>query len=111
VAQICNFIWRAAKDAAAFYVREAVSKQHAANTVIGAIQRYGERAKAEGWDIKPYRRNFDCPQSMVSEVLFNAVLRIGDDGFNRTPGIRKLVGLHEADAVLPNDGVSGSNNV
>ena len=111
VAQICNFIWRAAKDAAAFYVREAVSKQHAANTVIGAIQRYGERAKAEGWDIKPYRRNFDCPQSMVSEVLFNAVLRIGEDGFNKTPGIRKLVGLHEPDAVLPNDGISGSNNV
>jgi hypothetical protein len=111
VAQIYNFIWRAAKDAAAFYVREAVSKQHAANTVIGAIQRYGERAKAEGWEIKPYRRNFDCPQSMLSEVLFNAVLRIGEDGFNRVPSIRGLVDLKVSDVILPNDGVAGGDNV
>ncbi len=87
VGQIYNLIWRAAKDAAAFLVRERVSKQHAANTVVGSIQRYGERAKAEGWEIKPYRRHFECPQSMVSEVLFKAVLQIGDDGFKKVPTI------------------------
>lgn len=90
VAQIYNMIWRAAKDAAAFYVRERVTKQHAANTVVGNIQRYGERARAEGWTVKPFSRNFDCPQSVVSEVLFNLALRIGDDGFRKVPSAARL---------------------
>jgi hypothetical protein len=83
VAQIHNFIWRAARDAAAFYVRERVAKQHAANTVVGSIQRQGERARSEGWDVKPYHRDFRCPQSMISQVLYNTALHIGDEGFNK----------------------------
>jgi hypothetical protein len=83
VAQVFNFIWRASKDAAAFYMREKVPKQQAANTVVGSIQRQAEKARSEGWEIKAYRRDFRCPQSMVSQVLFNAVLQIGDDGFNK----------------------------
>lgn len=89
-AQIMNFIWRAAKDAAAFWVREKVTKQHAANTVVGAIQRYAERAKTENWDIKPYRRHFSCPQSVVSHVLFNSALQIGDKGFDKKPSEENL---------------------
>lgn len=85
VAQIFNMIWRSAKDAAAFLVRKGVSKQHASNTVVGAMQRYGETAKIEKWDVKPYRRPHNCPQSMVSQVLFDAVLKIGERGFNITP--------------------------
>ena len=50
IGQAYNFIWRAARDAAAFYVREGTSKTHAANIVPGAIQRMGERALSEGWD-------------------------------------------------------------
>src|SRR5262249_9526017 len=38
ISQIYLFIWRAAKDAAAFYTREKVTKSHAANSVVGAIQ-------------------------------------------------------------------------
>lgn len=37
VAQAYNMIWRAAKDAAAFYVREGVTKSYAAATVPGHI--------------------------------------------------------------------------
>ena len=85
VAQAYNFIWRAAKDAAAFYVRNKTTKQHAANTVVGAIQHASERALAQGWDVKAYGRSYSCPQSILSQVYFNAVLQIGDDGFNRKP--------------------------
>lgn len=85
VAQIYNFIWRAVKDAAAFYIRERVTKRHAANTVVGSIQRQAERARAEGWDIRPYRRDRNCPQSMISEVLYNTALCIGDRGFTEAP--------------------------
>lgn len=86
VAQVYNMIWRAVRDAAAFYLRERVPKQHAANTVIGSIQRQADRAKAEGWDVKSYRRDFRCPQSMISQVLFDTALQIGEKGFNSPPG-------------------------
>lgn len=85
VGQVYSFIWRASKDAAAFYVREKVNKQHAANTVVGNLQRQGERAKVEGWEVKPYRRDRRCPESMISQVFFNAVLQIGEAGFNQKP--------------------------
>ena len=87
VSQAYSFIWRAVKDAAAFYMRGGVSKQHAANTVIGKIQGSLDRARAEGWVINHYRRDWSNPQSMVSQVLYNAVLQIGDDGFNKSPSI------------------------
>jgi hypothetical protein len=87
VAQAYNFIWRAAKDAAAFYQRGGVNKQHAANTVVGAIQRQAEHALSEGWEVKSYRRDFRCPQSMISQVLFNTALQMGDIGFTQPPRI------------------------
>jgi hypothetical protein len=85
VGQIYSFIWRASKDAAAFYLREKVTKLHAANTVVGNLQRQGERAKAEGWQVKPYGRDRRCPQSMISQVFFNTVLQIGEAGFTQKP--------------------------
>lgn len=85
VSQIFSFIWSAAKSAASFYMREKPSKQHAANSVVGTMQRNAERAKAEQWDVKHYRRDRRCPQTMISEVFFNAVLQIGEEGFNTPP--------------------------
>lgn len=85
VSQIYSFIWRASKDAAAFYMRERVTKTHAANTVVGTIQRMAERAEAEGWEVKGYRRDFRLPQSLMSEVLYNAVMKIGSEGFETKP--------------------------
>jgi hypothetical protein len=87
VAQAYNFIWRAAKDAAAFYQRGGVNKQYAANTVVRAIQRQAERALSEGWEVKAYRRDFRCPQSMIGQILFDTCLQIGDVGFTQTPRI------------------------
>jgi hypothetical protein len=91
VAQMYNFIWRAAKDAASFYLRKPVNKQHAANTIVSSIQRQAERARSENWQVKPYRRDFRCPQSIVSQVLFNTALQIGEEGFTLPPIIIDLV--------------------
>src|SRR6185437_14728328 len=66
IGQVFSFIWRAAKDAAAFYVRESASKAHAANIVPGAIQRSAERALAEGWEVRAFRRDFRAPESVLS---------------------------------------------
>ena len=85
VAQIYNFIWRAARDAAAFYQRGGVTPHHAANTAVGTIQRMVERSRDEKWDVKAYGRSFALPRTMVSQVLFSTVLHIADGGFTTRP--------------------------
>lgn len=79
IGQVNGFCWRAAKDAAAFYVAKGVTKPHAANTVIGAIQRSAERARTQGWDVKSFGRDWDCPPSAVSDVLAHVAFGTGDD--------------------------------
>lgn len=81
VAQIYNFIWRAGKDAAAFYLRQRVSKDHAAKTVVSNIERQLERSLSNNWEVKPYKRNYEYPQSILSRVLFNSILKTDDGGF------------------------------
>ncbi len=83
VAQVWGMIWRAGRDAAAFYMRRNPSREHAANTVVGSIQRQAERALGEGWDLKPFRRDRRLPRSALSEVFFAKALRAGDAGFDR----------------------------
>ena len=81
VAQVYNFIWRAAKDAAAYYMRSSISKRQAANSVVGNISRNMERALANGWEVKPFNRNYNLPQSSLSRIIFNVVLGTDDGGF------------------------------
>ena len=73
--QVYNVIWAAARDAAAYWVRERVPKQQAANSTVGSIRRRVERALAEGWDIKAYRRDRRCPETAVVQVFFPLVVK------------------------------------
>ncbi len=81
ISQNFNFIWRAVTNAAAFYQKSSVSKKHAVNTISGSVIRSHEKAKAENWEIKGYGRDYNYPQSIISEVFFNNVLQIGNRGF------------------------------
>jgi len=82
VAQIYNIIWGATRDAAAFFMRGGVNRLHAANSIVGRIQRVFDRAQANDWAIKPFQRNYDLPQSVLSQVVFNTCLRTDDGGFS-----------------------------
>jgi len=86
VAEMYNFIWRAAKDAAAFYQRGAGSKDHASKTVLGSIERQCERALANGWQVTPFKRNWNLPQSELSRVVYNFLLGTDDGGFRIRSG-------------------------
>jgi hypothetical protein len=44
-----------------------------------------ERAIAEAWLVKAYRRDRRIPESQVSHVLFTMALRLPDGGFNAVP--------------------------
>ena len=83
--QVYSFIWRSAKDAASIYLREKLPKNHAANIAISNIRKAGESAIANGWDVKPYRRDHRCPEPSVYHVFFNTILKIGADGFSSVP--------------------------
>lgn len=86
ISQNFNFIWRTVKNAAAFYQKDNISKKHAVNTIAGGILRSCERAKAEGWDVKGYGRDYNYSQSIVSEIFFDKILKIGDKGFTSMIG-------------------------
>ena len=79
VGQMWCFIWRAAKDAAAYYQRGGISRQQAANSVVGSIQRQAERALAGEWIVPNYRRIPQIPISMITQVLFVTALKMDDN--------------------------------
>ena len=83
--QIYGIIFRSIANATKWYQESQVSKKHAANSVIGGCQRYGERAIIGNWELTKYNRITDCPQSMLSEFFFNRVAGIGDLGFHMPP--------------------------
>lgn len=87
VSQIYGIIWRAVADASKLYLEKGISKIHAANSVIGACERYAERAKMSGWDLTQYNRIKDLPQSELSLFYFNRVLGIGEMGFRVPPTV------------------------
>lgn len=87
VSQIYGIIWRAVADASKLYLEKGISKKQAANSVIGACERYAERAKINGWDLTQYNRIKDVPQSSLSLFYFNRVLGIGEMGFRIPPTI------------------------
>jgi len=85
VSQIYGIIWKAVADASKLYLEKGMSRKQAANTTISACERYAERARINGWDLKGYSRIKDLPQSALSLIFFNRVLGIGDQGFTTPP--------------------------
>ncbi len=83
VSQIYSFIWGASKDAAAYYQRSTVPRAQAANTVVSNIEKRSERAVIENWNVKPFQRNYNLPQSEVSRTLYNSLLHTSDGGFSQ----------------------------
>ena len=98
VAQIYNIVWSAARNAAAYYQRGGVTKQQAANSMVGGCRMRADKAKVEGWKIKPYGRNYDRPRSELSHVLHDVFLKIGELGFNAKPSCDHLTCRQPAEA-------------
>jgi hypothetical protein len=79
----CRAINSAAQYAADHWVTKACTLQQAANYMLVSCQRWSDKARIEHWQVKPFRRNINCPRSMMSNVLYDIFLKIPDDeGFN-----------------------------
>ena len=85
VSQIFNLTWQAVRDTTDYIVREGLPRYHAKNSFIGAIQRKADKALAEGWEVRHSRRDFKCPQTVVSSTFFDAFLGIGQAAFDTVP--------------------------
>jgi hypothetical protein len=85
VGQVFNFIWRAVKLAAAD-IQQRLPRAHALSRIPGTIQRSAERAVAEGWVVKPYKRHYRAPETQMAQVLFTSALKLVDGGLNTVPG-------------------------
>lgn len=77
IGQVFNLTWQAVRDTTDYIVKERLPKYHAKNTFIGAVQRKADKARAEGWTVRNSRRDFNCPQTVVSSVFFDVFARLG----------------------------------
>lgn len=84
LSRLYNFIWTSVRDASAYYLRGGVTKQQAANSVVGGCSRRAERAAAEGWDIKSYRRDYRLEESELTATVRNIVTQLGADLYETT---------------------------
>lgn len=82
ISQTFMFIWGAVKDAAAYYQKDRVTKKHAVNSIPGSIQKRLDKALVEGKEVKGFRRNYNLPQSIYADLIFNKVLKLGDRAFD-----------------------------
>lgn len=76
--QVYSIIYNSITNATRYYQEGNVSKKQAANSVITRCRAYGERAIANNWEIRVYSRPYECKQSLLSELLFNKIIKIGD---------------------------------
>ncbi|MFI6653204.1 hypothetical protein ACIBI8_37145 [Streptomyces sp. NPDC050529] len=72
--QVFNFIYRATKDSAAYYLRGGVNKRQAANSTVGRISAAADRARANEWEVKSFGRPWTLPLSAIGETFFNKVM-------------------------------------
>jgi hypothetical protein len=86
-AQIYSIVWNVVPKALAGLEEGKFSgRTHAANSIPGRCKSYGEQAYIRKWNLSRYRRDFECEQSIISELLFNRYLMVGQLGFDNRPG-------------------------
>lgn len=82
VAQIFNLSWQSVRDTTDYLVTKGIPRRQASNVFTGVVQRKADKALAEGWTIRDSRRDFNCPQTVVSAVWNNVFLKMGDKAFS-----------------------------
>ena len=71
-------------------MEKPLHKKHAANTVVSNIERYGEKAIVDYWNLPYYGRIKELLQGVLSSFFFNRVLGIGEKGFTSVLSIENL---------------------
>jgi len=78
--QCFRIIQSGAQYAADFMVKQTATPRHASNYMVGACHRWADKARASNWVVPAFRRNFNCPRSMMSYVLYDFILKANNEG-------------------------------
>ncbi|GAA3271550.1 restriction endonuclease [Dactylosporangium vinaceum] len=76
IGQMYYFIWRAARDSAAYHAKGTVRAKQAANSAVTRIASDIDRAYAQGWQVSTYQRISQLPLSTLSHILFSRALNL-----------------------------------
>jgi len=90
VGQCFRIIHSGAQYAADFLVKQSATERQAAKYMIGACERWADKARAQNWVVNAFRRNLNCPRSMVSYVLYDFILKASDEGLNTPVALIRL---------------------
>lgn len=74
----------------ASYKQTGISQKHAVNSINSYIANNISKRKSGEWQTKGYKRNYDLPQTAISMVFFNNILKIGDKGFTLVPKLENI---------------------
>lgn len=89
--QCFRIIQSGAQYAADFMVKQRATPAQAAYYMVGACQRWANKARADNnWIVLPFRRNFHCPRSMMSYMLYDVILKIQDEGLGTPIALLQL---------------------
>ena len=89
---VCTFIWEAVRDTASYAKKNKnVPKDKAYNSIVKSIEYHVNRAQIQKVTVMPRKRDYRCPQTMLSKVLFDTVLGIGEEGYTISPNPEHLM--------------------
>ncbi len=88
VSQIMPLINSAVKSALMYQAQAPISRQQAACSIIGKIERLYHRAISEKWTMTKFRRR--KPPSTISDVLGFDIFRLDDEIINIIPSLNYL---------------------
>lgn len=101
IGQAFNLTWQAVRDTSDHIAKTRPPKSHAKNFFIGAVQRKADKHRAEGWIPSHGRRDFNCPQTVVSSVYFDLFTGVGVKALETLPRLdwgKRYVGDAEISA-------------
>jgi len=75
---------------AASYKQTGITNKHAVNSINTYIANHIAKRKSTEWETNAYSRNYDLPQTAISMIFFNNILKIGDKGFNVVPHLKNI---------------------
>lgn len=85
VSQIYHVVFTTTRNTNDFAIRKGIPKYQVKNMFIGAIEKNANKYEAEGW-LKHYGRDFQCPQTTLSSILFDGYFKLGNVYFEtKTP--------------------------
>lgn len=85
LSEIFYIIHKSIANGTKLYQSGEYSKTHAINIVKREISNYSERVIANNWSLTGYNRDYNLPESTLSKILFNNIMKIDYLGFRNPP--------------------------